>query len=94
MLRETESCSDPITEYALGSAGYKRPPNVLKENVRKHLSYLGWRIEFTNKDMPRYRYISPQGKDLPISSSGLSGLGKTRNGNRFSNFPGCPEEFV
>ena len=87
MLRETESCSDPITEYALGSAGYKRPPNVLKENVRKHLSYLGWRIEFTNKDMPRYRYISPQGKTYQSLRQVCLDLGKPAMGTDSQIFP-------
>ncbi|XP_034687735.1 uncharacterized protein LOC117916041 isoform X2 [Vitis riparia] len=62
ILHGTESCSNAIAEYALSSAGYRRPPNALTENVRKLLSHLGWKIEFMNKDMPRFRYTSPQGK--------------------------------
>ena len=68
-----ESCFDAIIEYALISSGKSRPSNPLTENVgnplkkltekvRKHLSYLGWEIEFMNKDAPRFRYTSPEGK--------------------------------
>ena len=68
-----ESCFDAIIEYALISSGNSRPSNPLTENVgnplkkltekvRKHLSYLGWEIEFMNKDASRFRYTSPEGK--------------------------------
>ncbi|KAL6341095.1 hypothetical protein AAG906_032210 [Vitis piasezkii] len=62
ILHGAESCFDAIIEYALISSGKRKPPNSLTENVRKHLSYLGWKIEFMNKDVPRFRYTSPEGK--------------------------------
>ncbi|CBI15934.3 unnamed protein product, partial [Vitis vinifera] len=62
ILHGAESCFDAIIEYALISSGKRKPPNSLTENVRKHLSYLGWKIEFMNKDFPRFRYTSPEGK--------------------------------
>ena len=68
-----ESCFDAIIEYALISSGKSRTSSPLTENVgnplknltekvRKHLSYLGWEIEFMNKDASRFRYTSPEGK--------------------------------
>ncbi|XP_057955124.1 uncharacterized protein LOC131149074 isoform X2 [Malania oleifera] len=72
-----EFCPSAVIEYARISADNKKPSNSLATNVRKHLSYLGWKMEFkrdtillsskncmTKKEhnMVRLRYLSPDGK--------------------------------
>ncbi|KAF7816117.1 Increased DNA methylation 1 [Senna tora] len=67
-LSGVKSCPNAINQYALAS---KRKTRVkLKTKVRKHLAYLGWKIEWTEcGSSRRYRYISPdkQGKQVYMS---------------------------
>ncbi|KAL5125132.1 Increased DNA methylation 1 [Glycine soja] len=61
-LRNAEFCPDVINEYIRG-CGSKTVRELLKTKVRKHLAYLGWKIEWAeDKYFPgrgRYRYKSP-----------------------------------
>ncbi|XP_019456250.1 PREDICTED: uncharacterized protein LOC109357022 [Lupinus angustifolius] len=61
-MPEVHYCPDIIEQYLLGSES-KTIRELLKDNVRKHLAYLGWTIEFTEDKtlgrLRRYRYKSP-----------------------------------
>ncbi|XP_027362469.1 uncharacterized protein LOC113870069 [Abrus precatorius] len=58
MFSEVELCPDAVRQYALGSS--KRSRELWKERLQKHLAYLGWEIESSNKfNIKRYRYRSP-----------------------------------
>ncbi|KAK0583809.1 hypothetical protein LWI29_003372 [Acer saccharum] len=59
-----EYCPDSVTKY---TASRPNAPNKLWRslfhNVRKHLVFLGWRIECTaSDDTPKFRYTSPDGE--------------------------------
>ncbi|KAL2584991.1 hypothetical protein AAZV13_14G160600 [Glycine max] len=62
VLTNVEFCPDVINEYIHG-CGSKTVRELLKTKVRKHLAYLGWKIEWAeDKYFPgrgRYRYKSP-----------------------------------
>ncbi|XP_040991893.1 uncharacterized protein LOC121238885 isoform X1 [Juglans microcarpa x Juglans regia] len=56
-------CPIAVTDYAHLSMNNRKPGNSLTTNVRKHLSYLGWKIEFMRDGgINRLRYTSPDGK--------------------------------
>ncbi|KAB1224878.1 hypothetical protein CJ030_MR1G008848 [Morella rubra] len=51
------------SDYAHLTMNNRKPGNLLTTNVRKHLSYLGWKIEIMRgKTINRLRYMSPDGK--------------------------------
>ncbi|XP_022947678.1 uncharacterized protein LOC111451473 isoform X1 [Cucurbita moschata] len=50
---------DAVSEYSL--LNREKPTQALLENARKHLLYLGWKIE-CRTDKPIFRYTSPNGK--------------------------------
>ncbi|KAK4834670.1 hypothetical protein QYF36_026574 [Acer negundo] len=59
-----EYCPDAVSKY---TASRPNAPNKLWRslfhNVRKHLVFLGWRIDFTaSDDTPKFRYTSPDGE--------------------------------
>ncbi|XP_038900524.1 uncharacterized protein LOC120087720 isoform X2 [Benincasa hispida] len=56
---DAASCPDAVIEYS--RLGKEKPSQALLENVKKHLLYLGWKIECRN-DRPIFRYTSPNGK--------------------------------
>ncbi|KAA0067312.1 putative PHD finger transcription factor [Cucumis melo var. makuwa] len=56
---DAASCPDAVTEYSL--LGKEKPKQALVENVKKHLLYHGWKIEY-RKDKPLFKYTSPDGK--------------------------------
>ncbi|XVF19847.1 hypothetical protein REPUB_Repub11eG0146100 [Reevesia pubescens] len=59
LLPKAESCPDAIAKYALAG---KKHGNALIPDVRKHLLYERWKIEFKqDKHLLRVRYISPTG---------------------------------
>lgn len=62
VLSEVEFCPEVIDQYAAGCRS-KKIRELLKTKVRKHLAYLGWKIEWTaHKHYPeqgRYRYMPP-----------------------------------
>ncbi|KAI3434271.1 uncharacterized protein J3R85_006737 [Psidium guajava] len=58
MTSQAERCQDAITKYASNISRNDR--NSLKAYVREHLSFLGWKIEFSRG--LRYKYTSPNGK--------------------------------
>uniref|UniRef100_A0A5B7BUP7 PHD finger transcription factor n=1 Tax=Davidia involucrata TaxID=16924 RepID=A0A5B7BUP7_DAVIN len=63
LVPEAECCPDAVTEYNHFSNSRKRPSSALTLNVRKHLAYLGWKIQFVrDKGILRLRYTSPDGK--------------------------------
>ncbi|RDX95823.1 Increased DNA methylation 1, partial [Mucuna pruriens] len=57
-LSEVEFCPDAVKEYPLAS---KRADKALwMEKLQKHLVYLGWKIEWSNRlGIKRYRYWVP-----------------------------------
>ncbi|KAA8549424.1 hypothetical protein F0562_001103 [Nyssa sinensis] len=65
-----EFCPDAVTKYNHFTNSKKKPSLDLTLNFRKHLAYLGWKIEFfRDKSMTRLRYTSPDGKYDKRSSS-------------------------
>ncbi|KAG8642427.1 uncharacterized protein LOC110627951 isoform X2 [Manihot esculenta] len=56
-----EFCPNAIIEYANMWGKRHRSVDLLVE-VRKHLAYLKWKIEYCRERMIRLRYISPNGK--------------------------------
>ncbi|XP_027337474.1 uncharacterized protein LOC113851199 [Abrus precatorius] len=55
---EVELCPDAVRQYALGSSRTSR--KLWKERLQKHLAYLGWEIEWSNRfNIKRYRYKLP-----------------------------------
>ncbi|OIW09535.1 hypothetical protein TanjilG_30854 [Lupinus angustifolius] len=57
ILSEVQFCPNAVTEYALGVHRSKA-----RDEVLKHLAYLGWEIEWTSRydgNQYRYRYKSP-----------------------------------
>ncbi|XVF46770.1 hypothetical protein PTKIN_Ptkin03bG0055200 [Pterospermum kingtungense] len=58
LLLKAEPCPDAITKYALAG---KKHANAFITDVRKHLLYLGWKIESKRDKQIRMRYISPTG---------------------------------
>ncbi|XP_061338364.1 uncharacterized protein LOC133285188, partial [Gastrolobium bilobum] len=69
VLSEVEFCPDVINQYGAGCES-KMTREGLKTKARKHLAYLGWRIEWTqHKNCPgqrRYRYMSPNKQDKKV----------------------------
>ncbi|KAK6927113.1 Tify domain binding domain [Dillenia turbinata] len=59
-LPGAEFCPDAVTEYVLMHDAKKKPGRPLTTNVRKHLAYLGWKIE-SRRDGTQMRYTSPDG---------------------------------
>ncbi|CAK9152060.1 unnamed protein product [Ilex paraguariensis] len=60
LVPEPEFCPEAITEY---TSKLDKSSSSLALKARKHLSYLGWKIEFVrDNDKPRLRYISHDGK--------------------------------
>jgi hypothetical protein len=71
VLFEVEFCHEVINEYAVGCRS-KTVRELLKTKVRKHLAYLGWTIEWTEKKCPqnrRYWYKSPNIRDEKFYTS-------------------------
>ncbi|XP_027368443.1 uncharacterized protein LOC113874420 [Abrus precatorius] len=72
IMTEVEFCPEIINEYLLG-CGSKTIRDLLKTRVRKHLAYVGWKIEWTDdKYFPgrkRFRYKSPDTQDQKIYTS-------------------------
>ncbi|XP_054819053.1 uncharacterized protein LOC129318355 [Prosopis cineraria] len=73
ILSEVELCPDSIHRYALASNRKSR--EQLKTNVRKHIAYLGWKIEWMQHangfyQQTQYRYTSPEkeGKQVVYKS--------------------------
>ncbi|KAA8543719.1 hypothetical protein F0562_022104 [Nyssa sinensis] len=63
LVPEAELCPDAVIEYNHFSISGKRPSTAVMLNVRKHLTYLGWKIEVVrDKGVQRLRYTSPEGK--------------------------------
>ncbi|XP_030447538.2 uncharacterized protein LOC115670415 isoform X1 [Syzygium oleosum] len=61
MTSQAECCPYAIMKYASNISWNDR--NSLKADVREHLSFLGWKIEFLKSiNFPRYKYTSPDGK--------------------------------
>ncbi|KAL4571150.1 hypothetical protein LXL04_017901 [Taraxacum kok-saghyz] len=65
---KSKCCPDSIFEYNQFKGKTSKPPPSLISQVRKHLSFLGWNIEFKKdiltskkKETRRYRYTSPTG---------------------------------
>ncbi|KAJ9189423.1 hypothetical protein P3X46_000719 [Hevea brasiliensis] len=56
-----EFCPDAITKY-VNMCGKRPQSSYLRVDVRKHLAYLKWKIEYLRERMIRLRYISPDGK--------------------------------
>ncbi|CAK9149220.1 unnamed protein product, partial [Ilex paraguariensis] len=62
LVPEAEFCPEAITEYT-NKSKLEMPSSILALKARKHLSYLGWKIEFVREnDKPKLRYISHDGK--------------------------------
>ncbi|XP_039129128.1 uncharacterized protein LOC120265324 [Dioscorea cayenensis subsp. rotundata] len=62
---EGEQCLEAITLYSKRSAKARQPCSVyedMKVKMRKHLVYLGWKIESKRDRILRYRYTSPDRK--------------------------------
>lgn len=54
MVLGNRFCPEAVSKYA------QKPQPVLATDVRMHLSYLGWKIEFSReRGIPRFRYTSP-----------------------------------
>ncbi|XAR60744.1 Histone acetyltransferase [Bertholletia excelsa] len=63
MVPRPEYCPGAVTEYLLVFNSKHKPSHHIKLNVRKHLAYLGWKIEFMNdQHFVRLRYVSPDSK--------------------------------
>ncbi|KAL3829052.1 hypothetical protein ACJIZ3_017854 [Penstemon smallii] len=62
-----EFCPNAISEFNEMIKLKKGAPSEVLRNAKKHLLYLGWKIEFARDDgRPRLRYFSPDGE--PFSS--------------------------
>ncbi|CAK9164191.1 unnamed protein product [Ilex paraguariensis] len=64
MLPEAEFCPDAIGEY-INDSSFKKKAST--SNARKHLLYLGWKIEYARdisitRNLTRLRYVTPDGK--------------------------------
>ncbi|KAM0953675.1 putative histone acetyltransferase chromatin regulator PHD family [Dioscorea sansibarensis] len=62
---EGEQCLEAIASYSKRSAKARQPCSVyedMKVKMRKHLAYLGWKIESKRDRALRYRYTSPDGE--------------------------------
>ncbi|KAK7276009.1 hypothetical protein RIF29_17139 [Crotalaria pallida] len=91
---EVQYCPDVIEQYAFGCES-KTIRELLKDNVRKHLAYLGWTIESTeDKEYPgrprRYRYKPPvdDTQDQEVFNSLLKACNYLQKG---SSTP-CPQQ--
>ncbi|TKY47168.1 Chromodomain-helicase-DNA-binding protein 4 [Spatholobus suberectus] len=65
---EVELCPDAVKEYPLASD--REAKTLWKEKLQKHLVYLGWKIEWSNRlNIKRYRYNVPdkQGQKFYLS---------------------------
>ncbi|XVE59433.1 hypothetical protein DITRI_Ditri05aG0046300 [Diplodiscus trichospermus] len=59
LVPTAEACPDAINKYAVAG---KKHGNALTIDVRKHLLYQGWKIEFRRDNhIARLRYLSPTG---------------------------------
>ncbi|CAK7347425.1 unnamed protein product [Dovyalis caffra] len=66
LLPVAEFCPAAITRYA--SHGNQRPPEPLVIDVRKHLAYVGWKIECMKYGSAyKFRYISPRDRKTYFS---------------------------
>lgn len=66
LLPAAEFCPGAITRYA--SHGNQRPPERLVMDVRKHLAYVGWKIECMKYGSAyKFRYTSPDGSNTYFS---------------------------
>lgn len=66
LLPAAEFCPGAITRYA--SHGNQRPPEPLLIDVRKHLAYVGWKIECKKYGSAyKFRYTSPDGSKTYFS---------------------------
>ncbi|KAI3514050.1 hypothetical protein L1887_12366 [Cichorium endivia] len=67
LVVKSECCPDSIFEYNTYKNGCSKPSASLTSRVRKHLSFLGWKIEVkkdflcSKKNSLRYRYTTPSG---------------------------------
>ncbi|KDP41622.1 hypothetical protein JCGZ_16029 [Jatropha curcas] len=65
-LGGAEYCPNAITDYACVFANSQKPSEPLVLRMRKHLLYLGWKIERMkykdSENIFRFRYTSPDGK--------------------------------
>ncbi|KAG2391568.1 Increased DNA methylation 1 [Vigna angularis] len=70
VLSDVEFCPDVVNQYLLG-CGSKTIRELLKIKVRKHLAYLGWKIEWRDRQPGRgcYRYKSPDAQDEKFYAS-------------------------
>lgn len=62
LVPKAEFCPDAIQDYCLHLSTGRKSEKSLILNVRKHLSFLGWGIEYLRYNgAPKMRYISPVG---------------------------------
>ncbi|XP_052209044.1 uncharacterized protein LOC127812622 [Diospyros lotus] len=77
-----ESCPNAIDEYHLVFNSNRKPSGHLMSNLRKHLAYLGWKIEFMrDRGSIRMRYTSPEGKSYDSLNKVCKALRKPSLGN-------------
>ncbi|XP_019188263.1 PREDICTED: uncharacterized protein LOC109182566 [Ipomoea nil] len=77
---DAESFPEAIAEFKRVSLSNRRPPLDLHVKVRKHLLYLGWKVESVYDGMIRFRYLSPSGTvlmSLPQVCKELETMSKT-----------------
>ncbi|KAJ4971458.1 hypothetical protein NE237_004557 [Protea cynaroides] len=81
ILTDAEYDPNALEEYARIPVSGGKPSPELALRLRKHLSYLGWRVE-TKKDfrMRRISYVSPEGKRYHSFRVALRALMEDANG--------------
>ncbi|KAM7501789.1 hypothetical protein LguiB_000693 [Lonicera macranthoides] len=64
LVPKAEYCPNAITDFNNKYTSGSKPSSAEMSNVRKHLSFLGWRIEHVreNKGKSKFRYFSPEAK--------------------------------
>ncbi|XP_062017155.1 uncharacterized protein LOC133733544 [Rosa rugosa] len=84
-----ESCPSAVDKY-LGKG--RLPSGELQTAVRKHLLYLGWKVEYMiDKGRMRYRYLSPDGEPEYSLIKVCSNLRKSSKDSQFAISQDAPQ---
>ncbi|KAJ8771052.1 hypothetical protein K2173_023377 [Erythroxylum novogranatense] len=88
LVNGAEFCPKAITQYF--SLGSKRAPECLLLQVRKHLLYIGWKIERCSyKSSYRYRYFAPIPGERKLYTSLRQVCLDLRDSNMANCFTAC-----
>jgi hypothetical protein len=62
ILPKAAFCPHAVTDYVTSMSKKRAGGSSVTTNLRKHLLYLGWKIDFVRNNGIRLRYTSPDGK--------------------------------